>query len=1007
MHMGERCTEEEREQKLHPLSNMNPLAHLGEYLPAHITDTVLPLVADEMSSGAVELSAQVDGTRQLLLQSAALRRSTVLAPLLKQQLVTRAIQLQRRRAQLVQQLQRQVRHWRSTPPGVGATSMASGGQASRRGGLRSGSATAEPAHTGQGALRATWNALQEAFRFEEDRAHLVLEPLCPSTAALRALLMEVVTGAQRGLHRRVVEQVSGARSHHGQSPTTACPSSVPVGDCTEGDRDAAQGGSGGSAGPEDAIETALQLLLRQTRQTRAAEQRVGRVSTRGRAPRSGASSPIAASSAPLTGGTASQVSTLDHHPQTVYLPGVYDVDVYSDDVEEQTQDAEEDVLANSQIFQQQPRDVTTTFEARDSRIASQTAHTSSPGAAAAAGEEVLGNASMWLRVPGILTLGEYCAELPWVADLAGQRYTEARERKKHSGSGGSGEVGYISRHIQPGEQASSESVEGKEARYEAGYVAPTPTALQTMPPVGYLFSPALAGGSVGSTGSGGESVIGRALRHNAGDTTGAPRAAPADLRTDREGAASAQGEERSWLARVVVKCISDAVDAAWQSVDESVVAPFCAHRLRALSSSVHPGEGGLAAPPAVGTPQGGGEGPNNDDDDEEMVITQFMEILRVRYAVELAARVLAARHATELLLDSEDSVIFAETRLEAFVVGGGSFEVGERRGSREATVAAASQQASPSPAPVLTCTVLSLPGMQEIFYVVAYCTGAALLSDVALATSAAGHGVGSRQDAAGGFQRQGYLVVDVDAEEGEEGELQKEGPFLQPVNYAADSSRVTFSPFTGQRVDLANEEDPVAQQQASLQAWAALFEGEHLVSGHCTAASGVAPWSTSAASNHSSLSLAPYYRLWLYLWEYVLVVAERTSSSTYSSPSGDAAGRGGRSITRRDDGSQRSRQDPQGPRHHRNQGSFGSAQLPVAPHTARRWMEKVIHAAVMRGCAEAGLLVRCSPPAGLGYDPMSCLQMHLSPGQAERLLKATTLQARHALLQVSGGGGSE
>ncbi|CAJ1025803.1 hypothetical protein, conserved [Leishmania lindenbergi] len=988
MYVKQRGAQKDGEPSVRLMDDVKRLVQLEQYLPAHIFGTVLPLVEEEIASSAVELNAQVDGTRQLLLQSAALRRSTVLAPLLKQLLVTRAIQLQRRRAQLVQQLQRQIRHWRSNPPGAGAIIASSGGGSYRRGGPLSGSAAAALAHAGEGALRETWATLREAFRFEEARAHLVQAPLCPSAAALRALLAEVVAGGQRGLHRRVVEQVAGTSPHQSQRPTTASPSTKAAGGSTKGNREADVSGSGGSEGPEDAIEAALQLLLRYARQAQAGVLGADRTSARGRAPQSGVSSPTPASSAPLTETTGLQPSAVHGRLQAADPIDVCDVDMYSNDLEEQAQDAEEDVFEKSQILQQQ-RAAAAVGEVPGSGTASPTAQT--PSATGAASEQ----ASMWLRVPGILPLGQYCAELPWVADLAAQRYTEACERKKHC-SGGAGEVGYISRHLQPGEQGSGESVEGKEVRYEAGYIAPTPAALQMMPPLGYLFAPTLACGSVGSVCSGGESVVGRAMRHAAGGPADAPHAAPADFREEREGATSAQEEERSWMARVVVKCVSAAVDAAWQDVEETVVAPFCAQRRRAFSSWSLSAETTLAAVP-VGASAGGGEAA-----DEEEVITQFMEVLRVRYAVELAAQVLAARHATELLLDSEDSVIFAERRLVAVVVGGGSFSAGA---CSEGHDAVAAKRASPSPAPVLTCTVLSLPGVTEIFYVMAYCTGAALLSDVTAAISISGYDVGNRQGGADALQRQECLILDLDAEEDEEEDQLEERPLVEHDSRLTGDPRRIFSPSASQRAGLANEEDPVAQRQASLQAWAAFFEDEYLRGCQSTTASADVPWSAGRASMYSSWSLAPYYRLWLYLWEYVLVVAAPTSSSTDALHSSGAAERDC-FIAQCSHSSQRSSKHPRGQRQPYRHGGASLAQIPVSLRTARRWMEKVIRASMMYGCTEAGLLVSCATPASLVYEPETCLQTHLSVEQTERLMKATALQARRALLQVSGAGGA-
>lgn len=214
-------------------------------------------------------------------------------------------------------------------------------------------------------------------------------------------------------------------------------------------------------------------------------------------------------------------------------------------------------------------------------------------------------------------------------------------------------------------------------------------------------------------------------------------------------------------------------------------------------------------------------------------------------------------------------------------------------------------------------------------------------------------------------------MVDVDAEENEEEDQQEEGHLVKHDNRLTDGPRRVRSPSAAQRADLANEEDPVARRQASLQAWATLFEAEYLRGCHATATFSNAPWSAGPASVYSSWSMAPYYRLWLYMWEYVLIVEAPAPSSANPLHSGGA----------------------------------GLAQLPVELRTARRWMEKVIRASVMHGCAEAGLLVSSATPASLACEPTACLQAHLSAEQTERLMKATTVQARHALLHVSGAGG--
>ncbi|KAK7195585.1 hypothetical protein NESM_000487100 [Novymonas esmeraldas] len=894
------------------------LLQLGQTLPLHIHETVLPIVADEIASSAAELHSQVDGTRQGLLQSAALRRSTVLAPLLKQQLVARALQLQRRRAELVRQLQRQARHWRSTAP-VGAST----GDASRRRGgpgpAAAGGAGADDGSESAGALRETWAMLRDAFRYEESRAHLVQAPLCPSTAALRAVLTEAVDGCEKGLHRRVARLVAGSDGGGGSSSTSAA-AAVELGSSAKGDRDGAVGG-----GAEDAIEVALQLLLRHARYTPTA--------AKAREPRSGASSPAPAVSADTCSPPAG-------------LAGVCDVDVYSDDVEEPAHGAEEDRQLGRQAA-----------EALHSMTSSPTAPLPAPTCA-------------WLRVPGILSLSQYCAEPPWVGDLAAQRYTEARERKKHSSSSssGGGEVGYMSRHVQLGEQdggggggdaSSAASAERRETRYEAGYTAPTPTALAMMPPLGPMFCTAAAGATASSASSGGsgESAAGQAMRRATGPDA---RLAPGELRGDRDAVgALAQEEERAWLARVVVQCVSAGVDAAWAEVEESVVAPFCALRRRRTGAS------------------GGGETDgvdvDEDNDEEEEAMSQFMEVLRVRYAVELAAQVLAARHATELLLDSEDGVIFTHTRLVSLVVGGS----GATAAAAAAAPAATTMPHAGRPTPAITCAVLSLPGVAEVFYVAAYCTGAALLRDATAAMAAGRHH--SRGSAAAATAASSspppppppqLCVVDVDAESEDDGD-----DVALHLSPSVDAARAS---------ELVDEQDPAAQQLAALQTWAALFEREHLAAAMDSAASTATPWTTGAAALHASWSLAPYYRLWLYLWEYVLdVVAVAPTPPASFTLRGDSSGRHQRAHQR---------------------GAAGLAELRVASRTARRWMEKSIRASLQQGCAEAGLLISCAAPSLSTSRPAACLEAFLSAEMTSQLLRATAAQARHALLQVSGVG---
>ncbi|KPA79234.1 hypothetical protein ABB37_05716 [Leptomonas pyrrhocoris] len=911
------------------------LHDLAQSLPRHIEHTVLPQVAEEVAYSAADLSSQVDGARQRLLQSAVLRRSAVLAPMLKQQLVHDAARLQRRRAQLVQELQRYVKSRPASAVGVS----------------QKGSTTAGVQGSTFSELHLVQHALQREMRGEEKFTSLVQAPLCPSTATLTSFLAAAVT--QKGLHRRVLAQVGssepaqGVQKASGKSATLA----ASTGAATASSSSSPSPQLDGAAEGVDAIEEALRLLLHHIRlQGRTLDSStVGGGSNMRSSHRSGGASPrpgplagAASASGVTSGDDSTRVNVRGEKREGMGICDVDgDSDVDVDDEEEQTlrmAAAEEDVsvydpsnASPSPIQQrQQPSQ-----EHRDPRNASSSA-----------------SSGPWVRVPGIVSLRQFCADLPWVADLAEQRYTEARERKKHSSSGGSGgseggEGGYFSRHVQPDEEEKKAASRGQLRRQKAA------SFISSLGPFGCFFSPALAAGAAEDGGDDdegtsatsspasspngrAESMVARAMRHTAAAaaSSGSPflsgdQSAHVNVPlSNGDGVlfgSDAPTDERTALARAVVQCLSLAVDDAWRDVEETVLTPFCAasaHSRSALLKDINKNS------------EDGTEKETTEEEEEEAV-SAFLEVVRVRYAVELAAQVVAARQAVDLLLDSEDSVVFDGARLLTL-----SLHTMERAGKAEQSDAMTHERAttsSPSSS-VLPCTVLTVPGLEEVFYVVAYCTGAAMLREAAAAT-------------AGTYLEPGGqpFVIDVDAQEETAG-----GDW-------ADAPRA---------MDFANEEDTAAQHQASLQAWAAGFEQRFL-----------APLSSFSAFTGdgavgASHSLSHLFRLWLYLWKYVLSVPLPSTAEGHGCAP----------------------QASQAHATHRPPHGGTPAQLLVAPRTARRWIEKVTIASRLRGCAEASVIGATVMPE----SPQWCLPSFWTPSEAERVVQRTTAQARQALLRAAG-----
>ena len=926
------------------------LRELAHTLPRHIEHTVLPQISEEVACAAADLSAQADGIRQLLLQSAVLRRSAVLAPVLKQQLVRHASHLQRRRAQLVQILQKQEKRWRT------ATASASAGpRFSPRGGD---AATAAE-------LQAVWHVLAAAMQGEEKFVPIVHAPLCPSAATLRAFLQDAVT--VRDLHRRVLAQVE----NRNRSPTAVAGGAANARGMQKMPRKGP--GSASPAPPQpseataetaDAIEEALHLLLHHIRlQEKKADQAEHTTAAaahgRGKTTRRciNSASPHVVSPSSVDGVSGGAVCDVDGGSNSGE-DGDSDSDgalqlVAEEDVDLPNPHAAAAVAASwspcppspspppPQQQQQQQLQQQLQQQSVDSPTTSLSSSSSS---------------GLWLTVPGIVSLGQYCADLPWVADLAEQRYGDAREQQRHSSSsgaaggsgGGGGEMGYFSRHT----PAEAKDIVGKGSQTQSRH------AFSSLNPLGGFFPPALAvgaaaakerAGTVTTTATTAAAGAARSLcvSMDLGRHTRSPTVA-GDARDGMFPGSDAPGDDRASLARSVVQCVSSAVDDAWRDVEENAVVPFCA------ASS--------ASTTTKKSAQVKHSNTEKDRDtaveDEEEMVSAFFQVMKVRYAVELSAQVVAARQAVELLLDSEDSVIFDGARLLDL-----SLTTAERLNSQDSmsrqagqqdtrsTVRARNPSALLSPASsVLSCTVLTLPGLEEVFYVVAYCTGAAVLREAAAVLMGAGHSCAERNAAPqpSSSPSSSSCIIDVDAQDG---------------NVAATALS---------RVDLTNEEDTADQQRASLHAWAVDFEKRFLA----------CPSADSAASS----SFASLFRLWLYLWEFVFAVPSATAASRSEKSSGDADTStmltshanhmGGRGVNRRHAGG-------------------APAQLLVSLHTARRWMEKVLDAALCRGIMQCGV-IRGAEASQLPWPAF------WTPSEADLVVRRTTAEARQALLRAAG-----
>ncbi|KPI89205.1 hypothetical protein ABL78_1698 [Leptomonas seymouri] len=886
------------------------LQDLAQSLPQHIEHTVLPRISEETASSAADLSAQVEGTRQLLLQSAVLRRSAVLAPILKQQLVRSASRLQRRRAQLVQVLQRHTRGWQAS---------ASSFSHDR--------STAVDKQSALSELRFVWHALEAEMYEEEKLAYIVQTPLCPSTATLTSFLAAAVT--QKGLHRRVLAQVEGGEvspgvrktAGRGRPPTPLSTSPSPP-SLVEGTSESV-----------DAIEEALHLLLHHVGlgiktsdpASAAAKRKTGSVS--GSASPRPASPSAEVSSGPMrsVGGRLASV-----HCESRGSPCDVDGDSDAEDDEEVQLlqwTAEEDAHLHDPLPVSSPPQQ----EGQEQRHSLKASSSLS---------------GPWLRVPGIVSLRQFCADLPWVVDVAEQRYAEAREGKKHSGSG---EVGYFSCHVQPDEG-------GAEGAHAASRGQRPPSLPPTvLGPLGCVFLPALATGSddgsdchvasatspPSSPNSRVESTIARAMRYAAAagssvlpSNEGRHASASAHERESARFGSGAQADERTVLARALAQFFFLAVHEAWKDVEAAALIPLYTAPAHEGSASSHRGDDDAK------------DEEKRQAGDEEEAVSSFLEVMRVRYAVELAAQVVAARQAVELLLDSEDGVVFDGARLLSLSLNSAERAGAEQRGDGMLH----GRGAASSTSSVFSCTVLTLPGLEEIFYVVAYCIGAAMLRGAAAAMS-----LRDSTEATGGSRLQRgeqQLVIDVDAQE------------------EAASGGVASSPYA---LDSTNEEDGAAQQQASLHAWAAGFEEWFL--------SPPAPRSPNARGSplSASPSLASLFRLWVYLWRFVLAVQPPNAAADH-------------------DGDQPTRQQPpgKGPRR-RNNGSATPTQLLLSLRTARRWMEKVVDASLLHGLAVSGVMCSAASPV----PPHLCLTSFWSPSETERVVRLTTLQARQALQRAA------
>lgn len=427
-----------------------------------------------------------------------------------------------------------------------------------------------------------------------------------------------------------------------------------------------------------------------------------------------------------------------------------------------------------------------------------------------------------LRLPAIVSLEQYAADFPWVAEAAVDYDEAVRERRRRGGADalrrGKAEGETMHKHVSDSNSSSG-----------SGGVPP-------------LLGPNFYNSAASNAGSPSHPERHAGL---SGSHWMPPDASQHERPVHGGHAAEEAVNEDAAAARIIVLEVVKKVDMLWRELEStpvSIMRQLHATK-RELRKGLHPSSttaGTRVADGASDSDDGG------NDDDEVALIDRFVEAVQARYSVELVAHVLASRQAVELLLESEDSVVFDERR--ALFLGVGS-SGGAGAGSAPAPRSDGGALVS-SLNWVSFCT-LSLPGIEQVFYVIALCMGASLFSEVA-----------AQQRGGQGSNEKPHDIIDVDGDDDDD-----------------DDGNADTLLSARHRV---NEEDEQAGQRlAQLTRSLAL---QQLIFSTFPS-----PPSAPAAWGGGEVTMASMYRLWKYLFEFVFTTEDTIATSARSGGSGTSA----------------------------------------------------------------------------------------------------------------------
>ncbi|CCW62574.1 unnamed protein product [Phytomonas sp. EM1] len=308
-----------------------------------------------------------------------------------------------------------------------------------------------------------------------------------------------------------------------------------------------------------------------------------------------------------------------------------------------------------------------------------------------------------LSLPLFVSLTQYCCDAPWVGP--GIPLTDLKEKKK------------------PPRRPAAPTEVGQVSPEYLGH-----EAAEEDPTLGFLFSPLTRGAEHGP---GGPRFPDRYHTTATGDGD-----------NDSEEPQQAGPSFQQRLTSEVVRVLTRAVDAAWACVPSTVTDYLTKKGLVEQLTAVTPDDA------------------SGDDKDVFWCVEQLMDVLRIAYAVELAARVLALRTSMQVLVESDTAALFDAVRASSFILvapcgtttpqdpsGPGStldtLQSGTLPETRFSSLAEYFEGAGKKAigATLVPMTVLNLPGIESVFYCIAYTAGAALLCDATAAIQHAAKGL--------------------------------------------------------------------------------------------------------------------------------------------------------------------------------------------------------------------------------------------------------------------------